>query len=95
MNDRPVEPEILQVNSRLQKGDDVQPHVGAIGVRIGQLVRRFTAVDGQIVGFKFELPQVPVKGLELNPAAGGIFQSGDHLAANKVLEARASQVPDE
>ncbi len=58
---RPIEPDILQVNSRLQKGDDVQPHVGAIRVRIGELVGPFTAVDSQIVGLEFKLPKIPVK----------------------------------
>src|SRR5208283_1135533 len=95
VNDRALEPNIVQVNSRLQKGDNVQSHVGAIGVCVRQLIRPFASVDGQIAGFKFKPPQVPVKRPELNPAAGDVFQSADHLAAHKILEPRAPQVPDD
>src|SRR5208337_3827795 len=89
VNDWILKPQIPKVHSRLQERNNVQAHVRAIGMHIRQLRRPFATVDGQIAGIKFQLAEVPVEGLQIDPAAGGIFERGDHLAPDEVPEVRA------
>ena len=86
VDDRVVSFEIIQADLRAEKGEDLEADEEAIDVGVGDLVRGFKSVDGQVVGFELEMSEAPVKALELDAAAGGFLQFGDHRAADAVPE---------
>ena len=57
-----------------------------IRLGVGSFAGVFEAVNHHAVGIGLKMERMPVKGGDLNPAAGRRFQAGDQLLANEALE---------
>ena len=93
MNDRMVSFQVVKADLGSKEGDDFYTDEEPVDVRIGNLSRRFEAMDGEVVGLEFEAQQTPAEGAQFNAASCSSFKNGDHSLAHAIFKLRRARVP--
>ena len=82
----PVDLQAAQPNARTEEVAHAHVHAQALDLCVRRLAGIFQAVNHQPVRLGFEMEQAPMKGCDLDPAAGEVFDVRDQALANHVLE---------
>jgi hypothetical protein len=93
MNDRMVSFQVVKADLGSKEGDDFYTDKEPVDVRIGDLSRRFEAVDGEVVGLELEAQQTPAEGPQLNATSGSSLKNGDDSLTHAIFKLRRARVP--